>query len=84
MYKLVITDLNTNEEVVNTVTSVLIGAYKREEESSEKIVCSAHFDLWEAEHADVWCILESLLNVCISNKCKVLEEFKKEHPDAEV
>lgn len=84
MYKLVITDLDTNEEVVNTVTSVLIGAYKREEECNDQTVCSAHFDLWDAEHADVWCILESLLSVCISNKCKVLEEFKKEHPDAEV
>ena len=31
MYKLVITDLDTDKEVVNTVTSVLVRAYKREE-----------------------------------------------------
>ena len=31
MYKLVITDLDTDQEVVNTVTSVLVRAYKREE-----------------------------------------------------
>ena len=87
MYKLVITDLDTDQEVVNTVTSVLVGAYKREEECSEKTVCSAHFDLWDAVPEDVWCIVDSLDRACADAREKILHDaipYLKEHPDAEV
>ena len=87
MYKLVITDLDTNEEVVNTVSSVLIGAYKREEECSEQTVCSAHFDLWDAVPEDVWCIVDALYRVCAGTREKLVHDaiaYVKEHPDAEV